>query len=42
MESFILAVSVVIIILAIKIFIVGITDPEWQRQHEEWKKENER
>ena len=42
MDSIILAVSVVIIILAIKIFIAGIADPEWQRQHEEWKKENER
>lgn len=42
MDSIILAVSVVIIVLAIKIFIAGITDPEWQRQHEEWKKENER
>lgn len=42
MDSIILAVSVVIIVLAIKIFVVGITDPEWQRQHEEWQKENER
>jgi hypothetical protein len=42
MDSLILAASVVIIVLAIKIFIVGITDPEWQRQHEEWQKENER
>ena len=42
MDSLILAVSVVIIVLAIKIFIAGITYPEWQRQHEEWKKENER
>ena len=42
MESFILAVGVVIIVLAIKIFIAGITDPEWRRQREQWQKENER
>ena len=41
MESFILAVSVVIIILAIKIVTLGVNDPEWDRAHEEWKKRHE-
>ena len=42
MESFILAVGVVIIVLAVKIVSLGVNDPEWRRQHEQWQKENER
>lgn len=41
MESFILAVGVVIIVLAIKIISLGVNDPEWDRAHEEWKKRHE-
>ena len=41
MESFILAVSAVIIILAIKVISLGVNDPEWDRAHEEWKRRHE-